>query len=231
VFPIVGERAGSVNERGVHVTRVTVVGNGDAALRAAVEALGRGLVVAYPTDTLYGLAVDPTNAAAVTRLFALKGRALDKAIPLIAGDVDQARAWAVLTPLAERLAGAFWPGPLTFVLASAAALDARILGDGGTVAIRVPAHGLAAALALAAGRPITSTSANPSGQPPTADPDVVGRALPAVDVLLDAGVTEGGAPSTIVDVRGREPVLIRAGAIAWERVLESLGPASTSSVS
>jgi L-threonylcarbamoyladenylate synthase len=211
------------------LTRLTVA-TGDVDVKAA-EALRRGLVVAYPTDTLYGLAVDPTNAAAVARLFALKGRALDRAIPLIAADADQVRAWTRLTPLAERLASAFWPGPLTLVLEAARAIDDRVLGDGRTVAIRVPDQTVARALAAAAECPVTSTSANPSGQPPTADPDEVARSLPAVDVLIDGGLTPGGAPSTIVDATGNRPVLIRAGAIAWERVLESLGPAATPAVS
>ena len=105
------------------------------------------------------------------------------------------------------------------------------MAEGGTVAIRVPDQPIARALAAAADCPVTSTSANPSGLPPTADPDEVARALPAIDVLIDGGVTPGGAPSTIVDATGSQPVLIRAGAIAWERVLESLGPASTPAVS
>jgi L-threonylcarbamoyladenylate synthase len=212
------------------VTRVTVPGNRDAAVRAAVDAMRRGLVVAYPTDTLYGLAVDPANHEAVTRLFALKGRALGHAVPLIAADAAQVRACARLTPLAERLALAFWPGPLTLVLEATSGIDDRVLGNGGTVAIRVPDHMVARALAAAAEGPVTSTSANPSGQPPTADPDEVARSLPAVDVLIDGGMAPGGAPSTIVDATGNRPVLIRSGAIAWERVLEFLGPASTPAV-
>jgi len=213
------------------VTRVRVAGDGNAAVQVAVAAMRSGLVVAYPTDTLYGLAVDPANSGAVTKLFSLKGRALDKAIPLIAADVGQVRAWTTMTPLAERLAAAFWPGPLTLVLRAAVEMDVRVMAEGGTVAIRVPDQPIARALAAAAGCPVTSTSANPSGLPPTADPDEVARALPAIDVLIDGGVTPGGAPSTIVDATGTQPVLIRAGAIAWERVLESLGPASTPAVS
>jgi len=213
------------------VTRVRVAGDGDAAVQVAVAAMRSGLVVAYPTDTLYGLAVDPANSGAVTKLFSLKGRALDKAIPLIAADVGQVRAWTTMTPLAERLAAAFWPGPLTLVLRAAVEMDVRVMAEGGTVAIRVPDQPVARALAAAADCPVTSTSANPSGLPPTADPDEVARALPAIDVLIDGGVTPGGAPSTIVDATGTQPVLIRAGAIAWERVLESLGPASTPAVS
>ena len=213
------------------MTRVRVAGDGDAAVQVAVAAMRSGLVVAYPTDTLYGLAVDPANSGAVTKLFSLKGRALDKAIPLIAADVGQVRAWTTMTPLAERLAAAFWPGPLTLVLRAAVEMDVRVMAEGGTVAIRVPDQPIARALAAAADCPVTSTSANPSGLPPTADPDEVARALPAIDVLIDGGVTPGGAPSTIVDATGAQPVLIRAGAIAWERVLESLGPASTPAVS
>lgn len=212
------------------MTRVRVRDRSDAAVQSAVTALRSGQVVAYPTDTLYGLAVDPANVSAVTRLFTLKGRALDKAIPLIAGSVDQVRAWTRLTALGERLAEAFWPGPLTLVLAATQPIDQRVLGDGGTVAVRVPDLAVACALATNAGCPITSTSANTSGQPATADPDEVARTLPAVDMLLDDGMTRGGAPSTIVDATGTRPVLIRAGAIAWERVLESLGPASTPTV-
>ena len=213
------------------MTRVRVAGDGNAAVQVAVAAMRSGLVVAYPTDTLYGLAVDPANSGAVTKLFSLKGRALDKAIPLIAADVGQVRAWTTMTPLAERLAAAFWPGPLTLVLRAAVEMDVRVMAEGGTVAIRVPDQPIARALAAAADCPVTSTSANPSGLPPTADPDEVARALAAIDVLIDGGVTPGGAPSTIVDATGTQPVLIRAGAIAWERVLESLGPASTPAVS
>jgi L-threonylcarbamoyladenylate synthase len=199
------------------------------SLAVAVDALRRGLVVAYPTDTLYGLAADPRSSGAVDRLFALNGRAGDKATPLIAADVEQARRHVRMTPLATRLAALFWPGPLTLVLESVGGVDPRVVGERSTVAIRVPDQPLAQALARAAEHPITSTSANPSGSPGTADPDEVARQLPSVDVLLDGGPAPGGAASTIVDATGDVPVLLRAGAVAWERVLESLGPASTPS--
>ena len=168
----------------------------------------------------------------MTKLFALKGRALAKAIPLIAADVGQVRAWTTLTPLAERLAAAFWPGPLTLVL-RAAVSDGRAAcwprAGRWPSACRIrPSR---AALAAAAECPVTSTSANPSGEPPTADPDEVARALPAVDVLIDGGLTPGGPPRRSSDATGSRRYSIRAGAIAWERVLESLGPASTPAVS
>ena len=208
--------------------RLTLLDHEDRdGLAAAAQALRDGLVVAYPTDTLYGLAVDPRNSAAVTRLFGLKGRALDKAVPLIASDVEQVMACAILTPLAERLGVSFWPGPLTLVLRSREGLDPRVIAADGTVALRIPDQPIAQALAHAAGFPVTATSANPSGAPATADPLEVARSLPAVDVLIDGGRAPGGAASTIVDATGTVPVLVRAGAIAWDRVLESLGPASS----
>lgn len=211
------------------MNRLRILDHSDGdGLQAAAQALGDGLVVAYPTDTLYGLAVDPRNSDAVSRLFALKGRPPGKAVPLIACDLEQVMACAIVTPLAERLGVSFWPGPLTLVLRSRAGLDPRVTSADGTVALRVPDQPIARTLAQAAGFPLTSTSANPSGTPATADPLEVERSLPAVDVLIDGGPAPGGPASTIVDATGTVPVLLRAGAIAWDRVLESLGPASSS---
>lgn len=195
-----------------------------AALDRAVRALVAGDIVAFPTDTLYGLAVDPRSPTAAGRLFALKGRSAGAAAPLVAADAAQvdlaAETW---TPLARRLATRFWPGPLSLVLDAAASLDRGVLGGGSTVAIRVPAHPLARALAAAFGHPITATSANRSGAPAAADaPAVVGALGDGIALVLDAGPTAAGPPSTIVDVRGERPRLLREGAIAWDRVLESL---------
>lgn len=195
-----------------------------AAIAVAARALSAGEVVAFPTDTLYGLAVDPRRPDAVARLFTLKGRAAAAAAPLVAANADQAslavQAW---TPLARRLAGQFWPGPLSLVLDAAPALDPAALGGGVTVAIRVPAHAVAQALAGAFGHPITATSANRSGAPPAVDaPAVVAELGDGAAVVLDGGPAAGKRPSTIVDARGTRPRLLRAGAIEWERVLESV---------
>ena len=194
------------------------------ALAPAVQALNAGGVVAFPTDTLYGLATDPRNAEAVERLFELKGRAADVAVPLIAADAAQVdltvREW---TPLAHRLADRFWPGPLSLVLDAAPSLDAGVLGGGATVAIRVPAHPVARLLAAGLGHPITATSANRSGDTPAADALALVAALgDGVALVLDAGPCVAGPPSTIADVRGERPRLLREGAIPWDRVLESL---------
>ncbi len=195
-----------------------------ASLGPAADWLRAGGVVVFPTDTFYGLAADPTQAAAVQCIFDIKGRDAAMALPLVAASREQVDAWCGdLGPAAARLAAAFWPGPLSLILPAPAAVDRRVHGGMGTVAVRVPAHAVARALCAAAGSPLTATSANRSGQPPAASAAQAGDLLrdPRVFVV-DAGTTPGGAPSTIVDVRGPSPVLVRAGAIAWSRVLESL---------
>jgi L-threonylcarbamoyladenylate synthase len=196
----------------------------EGTIERAAGAIAAGAVVAYPTDTLYGLAVDPWIQAAVDRLCLVKGRTPGTAIPLIASGRRQVEAWAgELSPLADRLARAFWPGPLTIVIPAFDRLVPAVHAGLGTVAVRVPAHPVAIALARAAGRPITSTSANRAGGPPASTPDEVARTFGSdLDVLLDAGASPGGPPSTIVDVTGDEPRLVRAGAVPWDRVLESL---------
>jgi L-threonylcarbamoyladenylate synthase len=191
-------------------------------IAAAADVLRAGGVVAFPTDTLYGLAVDPRRSDAVERLFLLKGRELTAAVPLIAGSFDQAAAAARLGPRERRAATAFWPGPLSLVAVANASVSPNALAGGTTVAIRVPAHAVATQLANAFGFPITATSANRSGQRAADSADAVAVALPGVDLLLDAGPAPGGAPSTIIAFNTAGPVLVRDGAIAWERVLKSL---------
>lgn len=193
------------------------------AVARAARVLRDGGVVAYPTDTLYGLAVDPRSSDAVQRLFDAKGRDSSLAIPLVASTLEQAREAGELSAIDERLAEAFWPGPLTIVVPARPAIARNLLGGGTTIAIRVPAHAVAASLAAALGFCITSTSANRSGQVPATTAAQVAIDLgDAVDVVLDGGPSPGGRPSTIVEVTAHGPRLIRAGAVAWERVLESL---------
>ena len=195
----------------------------DAIQEAAKWILNGGLV-AIPTDTLYGLAADPWSREAVARVFAVKGRAAERALPLIAADGAQVAAHlGSLPPAGQRLADQFWPGPLTLVIAAPLALAADVSGGSGTVGVRVPADAVARAICAEAGRPITATSANLSGEPATADPDQVERTLgDRIDLLMDTGTTRGGAPSTIVDVTGAEPRLVRAGAIAWDDIQQWL---------
>lgn len=179
-------------------------------------------MIAYPTDTLYGLGADPRNRDAVERIFRIKGRSAQRSIPLIAGSVDQARAAGELNAIAETLARRFWPGPLTLVVPQVAAL-ADGIGQGRSVAVRVPDHAVARALAVGLGFPITSTSANPTGVAPAATArEVIDTIGDQLAVVVDGGPTRGGPPSTIVDVSAGAPRLVRVGAVPWDRVLESL---------
>ena len=204
--------------------RVSAVVPDADVLREAAAVLTAGGIVAYPTDTFYGLAVDPRDGIAVRRLFAAKGRASQAAVPLIAADADQVEAHVgELSAMARRLAEALWPGPLTLVIPAGPGLAPELLGGGGTVAVRVPAHAVAVGLARAAGHLITSTSANRSGEQPAREAaEVVAAMGDRVALVLDAGVCAGGLPSTVVDVTAGVPRLVRTGAVPWNRVLRSL---------
>jgi L-threonylcarbamoyladenylate synthase len=193
-----------------------------AAIEAAAAILRAGGVVAFPTDTLYGLAVDPRLDVAVERLFDLKGRDLTAAVPLIAADMEQAAQAGAIEHHASRAASLFWPGPLSIVVPANDLISRKALAGGASVALRVPANLIARRLAAALGFPITATSANRSGASPADSADAVAAALPAIDVLLDGGPAPGGAPSTIVAFVDDEPRLVRAGAVAWDRVIKSL---------
>jgi L-threonylcarbamoyladenylate synthase len=194
----------------------------ETAIAEAVDVLRRGGIVAYPTDTLYGLAVDPTSDAAVRKLFGLKGRDAAAAIALIAAEPAQAEHAGRFGAIERRLGASFWPGPLTIVVPAAEAMS-QLLAPRGTLGVRVPDHPVARELARRFGECITATSANPSGAAAPASAAGVVRAFSeGVDLLLDAGVSRGGAPSTIVEVVDGRLTLHRAGAIAWNRVLESV---------
>jgi L-threonylcarbamoyladenylate synthase len=195
-----------------------------ADLAAAVEWLRTDGVVAFPTDTYYGLAVDPTSSRAVTALFELKGRSGDAALPLIGAAIEQVEAFVgPFDASTKRLAARFWPGPLSLICPAPPHVDAGVHAGQQTVAIRVPDHRVARMLAAAFGRPLTATSANRSGEPPARTAVDLDPVFGASVLVVDAGPTAGGPPSTIVDARISPPALVRAGAVPWSRVLESLG--------
>jgi L-threonylcarbamoyladenylate synthase len=200
------------------------------AIQEAAKWIRTGGLVALTTDTLYGLAVDPFQSEAVARLFAAKGRAPDQGLPLIAADEQQIAAHlGALPAMGTALARRFWPGPLTLLMPAPASLGPPVTGGSGRVGVRVPAHDIARMICRAADRPITATSANLSGRPATADPDEVERTLgDLVDLLIDAGPAPGGLPSTIVDVTGREPRIVRAGAVSQDDIQTCLDSDRTS---
>jgi L-threonylcarbamoyladenylate synthase len=194
-----------------------------AGIASAIAVLREGGVVAYPTDTLYGLAVDPRHDDAVRRLFDVKARDRGSAVALVAADVAQAQQAGTFGASELALARAFWPGPLTIVVPASPALSTWLSGGLGTIGVRVPAHAVARAMAAAFRWCLTATSANVSGEPAAMTADEVAAALGSrIDVLVDAGPAPGGPPSTIVEFTEGRPVLRRTGAIAWDRVLESL---------
>jgi L-threonylcarbamoyladenylate synthase len=180
-----------------------------------VEELRRGAVVAFPTETFYGLAVDALDASALERLFALKGRGAEKTSALIVADISMLAALCATIPdKARKLAASYWPGPLTLALPARPGLPDAIVQNG-FVAARVSPHPVAHALVLAFGRPITATSANPAGAPPPRTVAELRASFAAASpFVLDGGETPGGLPSTLVRVQGDAVEVIRQGAIA-----------------
>ncbi|MBI1238961.1 MAG: threonylcarbamoyl-AMP synthase [Alphaproteobacteria bacterium] len=193
----------------------------------AAERLRAGGLVAFPTETVYGLGADATSDAAVAAIFAAKGR--PQFNPLISHVPDRAaaRALGVFDDLAERLAEAFWPGPLTLVVPRAAACSVSLLASAGlpTLALRVPAHGVAQALLRATGRPIAAPSANHSGTVSPTEARHVAESLgEAAGLILDAGPCTAGLESTIVGVFESGARLLRLGAIPREAIADVTGP-------
>ena len=192
-------------------------------LERAVEILRRGGLVAYPTDTVYGLAALPTDARAVQRLFETKSRSPDRVVSLlIASPADVALVATDVPEEAQRLMRAFWPGALTIVLQKASGFPSDAVGE--TVALRVPDHPVPRELARLLGAPITGTSANVSGgpEPLTAD-DARSQLGEAVDLVIDGGRCPGGRPSTVVDCTVTPPRIVREGAISREELVRAAG--------
>jgi L-threonylcarbamoyladenylate synthase len=187
-----------------------------ADVARAAQALERGELVCFPTETFYGLAARIDRPAALARLVALKGRDARAPFGLIAGDAEVARALASAWPeVAAELAAAHWPGPLTLVVPARTELPAEVIGPGGGVGVRVSSHPIAAALATAAGVAITATSANPSGEPP-ARTVAQARAYfgEGVAVYIDGGEADATHASTVASVSGEGAVkVLRPGAV------------------
>ena len=184
----------------------------------AVEVLRGGGVIAFPTDTVYGVGAHGLLNAAVDRLYVVKGRPADKAIPLLLASADDIETVARdLSPQARALTRRFWPGALTLVLRKQPHIPPAVSSTD-TVAVRVPDHPVVRALIRALGAPLAVTSANHSGQPELLDASSIAAALgDALDLILDGGPCAGG-PSTVVDVSGDTLRVLRVGAISAEVV-------------
>jgi L-threonylcarbamoyladenylate synthase len=186
-------------------------------LAAAVAARRRGGLVVLPTDTVYGLAAHPDLPDAIARVYAVKARPAEKALPLLVESAAQAATVCDVSPLAERLMARFWPGGLTLVLA--------IHGAPGTLALRMPDHPVPLALIRALGAPLATTSANRSGEPSCTTAAAVRAQLPTgYAVLIDAGPSPGGRDSTVLDLTCSPPRVLRPGAIAAADLAALTGP-------
>jgi L-threonylcarbamoyladenylate synthase len=195
---------------------LSTLGVEDAVLERAVRCLLEGGLVAFPTDTLYGLAAAASNDRAVKRLFEVKGRPPNRPLPILIESFDDADVIAKdILPVARHLMEAFWPGGLTLVLRRHPRFRSLALAGGETVAVRVPDHPVALELLRRLREPITGTSANLSGLPgPRTAEDVRRQLGDRVDLIVDGGPCPGGIESTVVDCTVEPPRLLREGAVA-----------------
>ena len=193
-------------------------------LQQAADIIRRGGIVAFPTETYYGLAVDPFNAAAVERLFTIKKRDRGKAVLTLIGNIDQLPILArAIPPVYEKLMARYWPGPLTLVFEADRNLPQLLLDAAKTVGIRISSHPAVGHLIRAFGGPITGTSANISGYPPAAGAEeVIEQLNDTIDLVLDGGVTQGQAGSTVLGIHDGRPKVFRSGVIPVEEIEDFL---------
>ena len=186
-----------------------------AGLAEAARLLQQGGLVAFPTETVYGLGADAANPRALERLNRVKGRPPEKPYSLHMHSAEQVRAYVTsIPPMAQRLMDRFWPGPLTIIMPGA---------DGKTVGFRLPDHPIARAFLLACGVPVAAPSANRSGSPPPTDAQEVAAALNGdVDCILDGGPTTFGRESTVVEIAGDRVEIRREGAVSQEAIRAAL---------
>lgn len=190
----------------------------------AVEALARGGLVAFPTDTVYGLGALSFDSAAAEGIYRAKGRPVEKAIPVLLGVVeDLVRVTLDVSDIAARLAARFWPGPLTLVVPKHPDIPETV-SSLPTVGVRIPDHA-AARLLLRLSGPLAVTSANLSGQPsPTTAEEVLAQLGGRISLIIDGGRTPGGVPSTVVDCVGPQPKILREGPVTLEQIDAFLYP-------
>jgi L-threonylcarbamoyladenylate synthase len=188
-------------------------------IRKGVQILKEGGVIAFPTDTVYGLGADAFNPRAVERIYEVKKRPRHLPFPLLLADISQISTVAEQIPeLVWFLARYFWPGGLTLLLPKAASLPAYLTSQS-TIAVRLPNHAIPLALIQNLGNPIIGTSANISGKPSILTADEVKQQLgDEVDFIIDGGKCPGGSESTIVDVTGEVPVILRQGIIPQYKI-------------
>jgi L-threonylcarbamoyladenylate synthase len=189
------------------------------SIQRALEILQRGGLVAFPTDTVYGVGALAFDGKAVESIYAAKDRPIEKAIPVLIADVEDInKVTSEVPPMAKKLAERFWPGPLTIVVPKHLSLPDSVSATN-TVGVRVPDHIVARSVLRAAG-PMAVTSANISGQPsPSTAKEVFAQLNGRISLILDGGKTPGGVPSTLVDCTGSQPIVVRQGPISLNQIL------------
>jgi L-threonylcarbamoyladenylate synthase len=201
----------------------------DEAIHEAIQIVSRGGIIAYPTETFYGLGVRFDMPGSLRRLYELKRRPREKAMPVIIGHIDLlselvSQKWLENIPSpVKSLMHRFWPGPLTLLLPAKEGLSEFLTAGSGMIAVRIPGESFALRIAKKAGFPITATSANLSGMPPAGTGREVTRYFDdRIDLLVDGGETAGGLPSTIVNAAEDPVSMVREGAIEWKEIEDYL---------
>ena len=190
----------------------------DESIQAALKILHNGGLIAFPTDTVYGVGALAFDGKAVESIYTAKDRPIEKAIPVLIGDIEDMEKVGMNIPeIAYKLASRFWPGPLTCIIPKQLTLPESVSATD-TVGVRVPDHEVARALLRAAG-PMAVTSANISGQPsPSSAQEVFAQLGGRIDLIIDEGLTPGGVPSTLVDCTGKDIKIIRKGPISLQEI-------------
>jgi len=194
-------------------------------ITSAAAIVSRGGVIAYPTETIYGLGADATNEQAIRRIFEIKGRNFNNPISLIIGHSQNVYPLVrKVTASAQKLMDAFWPGPLTIIFEAAGNVSPLLTADTGRIGIRLSGHDAARKIAGKAGKPLTATSANLSGSPECATADqVISQLGDRLDTIVDLGKTSGSVSSTIIDATTEQPVILRSGGISQEEIFKKTG--------
>lgn len=207
------------------ILKVSAGHSEEDVINSAAAIVFRGGVIAYPTETIYGLGADATNEQAIRRIFEIKGRNFNNAVSLIIGHAQDVYPLVRnVTAAAQKLMDAFWPGPLTIVFEAADGISPLLTANTGRIGIRLSGHDGARRIAEVLGQPLTATSANLSGAPECAAADqVIAQLGDRLDAIVDLGKTNGMTGSTIIDATTEKPVILRPGGISREEIFQKTG--------
>ena len=186
-------------------------------ISTAARAIKEGLVIVYPTETVYGIGTNALDPKSVLKIFRIKERPLDKALPIAVSGPKMAEKLAFLTEEARKLVREFWPGPLTIILKKKGLIPMEVTGDSESVGLRAPGHAVPLSIMKMTDLPLIATSANKHNQPSPETADEALTQIGEVDLVLDAGKVKG-VPSTVIDLTKRPPVIIRDGPIPRTRI-------------